>query len=134
MHIAELARLTGVTPRQLRHFETQGLLSPARDDRGWRDYDQRDRQRVEEINQLVSSGIPTELVLRLLNLQDSGEDPSRRADDRDDVVGRRSTYDGVLTDILAFYRQLDARVRCVARNRDALAAWLDERGVHDATN
>ncbi len=134
MRIAELAELTGVTPRQLRHFETRGLLSPARDNRGWRDYDQRDRQRVEEINHLVSSGIPTELALRLLDVQDNEEEPSRRAHDRNNDVGPRPTYDDVLTDIVTFYRHLDARARCVARNRDALAAWLDKRGVHHVTN
>jgi DNA-binding transcriptional MerR regulator len=133
MRIAELAELAGVTPRQLRHFETRGLLSPERDNRGWRDYDQRDRQRVEEINHLVSSGIPTELALRLLDSQDSEEHLLRRADDRNDGAPR-SAYHDVLTDIVAFYRQLDARARCIARNRDGLAAWLDERGVHDVSN
>ncbi len=38
MQISELARLCGVTPHALRHYEKLGLLKPARTAGGYRDY------------------------------------------------------------------------------------------------
>jgi len=130
MRIAELAELTGVTPRRLRHFEARGLLSPARDERGWRDYDHHDRQRVDQINQLVSAGIPTDLALHLLDRQGGAAEGLPPGHGGDALV-RTTVSDELLADILAFYRQIDSRARCLAHNRDALAAWLNEHGVHD---
>ena len=133
MRIAELAELTGVTPRRLRHFEARGLLSPARDERGWRDYDHHDRQRVDQINQLVRAGIPTDLALHLLDTRQRGAAealPPGKGYGGDALV-RATVSDELLADILAFYRQIDRRARCLAHNRDALAAWLNEHGVHD---
>jgi DNA-binding transcriptional MerR regulator len=38
MRISELALRTGVSPHALRHYERQGLLRPARQPSGYRDY------------------------------------------------------------------------------------------------
>lgn len=132
MRIAELAELTGVTPRQLRHFETQGLLRPARDERGWRDYDEQDRRRVEAISQLVRAGIPTHLAMQVLDVSEADlpQDPPR-SDLSSNGLAHTAVPDQLLADILDFYRQVDSRARCLARNRDALATWLIEHGVHD---
>lgn len=133
MRIAELAELTGVTPRRLRHYEKQGLLSPARDERGWRDYDEHDRQRVDAINQLMTAGIPTNLALRLLDLRPAGapEGSTRGADNTSDGRTQEAVSEQLLADILGFYRQIDSRARCLARNRDALATWLNNHGVRE---
>lgn len=40
MRIGELAERIGVSPRSLRYYEQQGLLSPSRAANGYREYDQ----------------------------------------------------------------------------------------------
>lgn len=108
MRISELAERTGVSPRLLRHYEARGLLCPARDAHGWRVYDEADRARVEQIRLLLDAGIPADLALRIL---------------QDDLDAE------LLAEIRAFYERIDSRVRCLARNRDSLAAWLSEHGA-----
>lgn len=46
MQISELARLCGVTPHALRHYEKLGLLKPARTAGGYRDYPAATRREV----------------------------------------------------------------------------------------
>ena len=46
MRISELARLTGVSAHALRHYETLGLLKPARTASGYRDYPASARREV----------------------------------------------------------------------------------------
>ena len=46
MQISELARLCGVTPHALRHYEKLGLLKPARTAGGYRDYPDAMRREV----------------------------------------------------------------------------------------
>lgn len=116
VRIAELAARTGVSPRRLRHYEAHGLLAPARDARGWRDYAIEDVFLVEAIDALVGSGIPVDLALQVFRSREHGSA-------RDDVG------DEVLDAITAYFRQLDARVRCLQRNRDALAGWLATHGI-----
>lgn len=105
MRISELAERTGVSPRLLRHYEGRGLLNPARDAHGWRVYENADRERVEQIRLLLDAGIPTGLALRIM---------------QEDLTA------DLLAEITVFYERIDARVRCLSRNRDALAAWLSE--------
>ncbi|MGX1372208.1 DNA-binding transcriptional MerR regulator [Streptomyces canus] len=40
MRIGELSRRTGVPTRLLRYYEEQDLLHPARDDNGYRSFDE----------------------------------------------------------------------------------------------
>jgi DNA-binding transcriptional MerR regulator len=107
MRIGELSELTGVPARLLRYYEQQGLLRPDRDVRGWRTYDDSDRERIGEIRTLIEAGLPTAAIVRLLD----GNRPS-------------APDETLLVELAAVHDRLDARIRCLARNRDALAAWL----------
>jgi DNA-binding transcriptional MerR regulator len=40
MRIGELSRRTGVNAHQLRYYESQGLLEPARGANGYREYEE----------------------------------------------------------------------------------------------
>ncbi|HEY3681613.1 MAG TPA: MerR family transcriptional regulator [Streptosporangiaceae bacterium] len=57
MRIGELSRVTGASTRSLRHYEEQGLLSPARGGNGYRDYSEADAVRVRNIRFLLDSGL-----------------------------------------------------------------------------
>lgn len=61
--IGELSALIGVTPRALRHYEQQGLLSPDRQANGYRVYDRRLQVRAANIKALFDLGLTAGDVL-----------------------------------------------------------------------
>jgi DNA-binding transcriptional MerR regulator len=71
--ISELAELTGVSARALRHYEDQGLLLPARDSSGYRDYSESDVVRVARIRAMISAGLGTSLIRRYLDCARDGD-------------------------------------------------------------
>lgn len=107
MRIAELAARTGVAPRLLRYYEDQGLIAPARDDRGWRVYDAADQERVIEIRSLIEAGLPTAAIARLVG-----------------CTTAEAVTDDLRAELQAVLDRLDSRIQCLARNRDALEGWL----------
>ncbi|MEV5838099.1 MerR family transcriptional regulator [Nocardia sp. NPDC052112] len=64
--ISELGKLTGVSARALRHYEDRGLLVPARNSNGYRDYDESDVTRVVQIRTMISAGLATSIIQRYL--------------------------------------------------------------------
>ena len=65
MRIGELARRTGTTPRLLRYYEEQGLITSARGANGYRDFDEACVDRVRQIRGLLDSGLPTRIQWEL---------------------------------------------------------------------
>lgn len=58
LHIGELAKLAGVTPRTIRHYHHTGLLpEPARTANGYRSYGARALSRLVQIRRLSSLGL-----------------------------------------------------------------------------
>ena len=57
MKIGDLARCTGVSVRMLRFYESQGLLTPARNAAGYRLYDEKDAAQVAKIRLLQKAGL-----------------------------------------------------------------------------
>lgn len=57
MHVGEVASLTGVSPRSLRYYEQQGLLSPCRAANGYREYTELDLVRASNIRDLIGLGL-----------------------------------------------------------------------------
>ncbi|MFD4638264.1 MerR family transcriptional regulator [Lentzea sp. NPDC058436] len=66
MRIKELTERTGVSARLLRYYEEQGLLSPLRQENGYRDYDESSVARVEQIRSLLDAGLTTEIIRAVL--------------------------------------------------------------------
>ncbi|MFG3252056.1 MerR family transcriptional regulator [Streptomyces sp. NPDC048172] len=62
MRIGELADLTGVSPRSLRYYEQQGLLTPQRAGNGYRAYDRLDAVRAANIRDALDVGLTLEDV------------------------------------------------------------------------
>ncbi|MFI2211054.1 MerR family transcriptional regulator [Streptomyces sp. NPDC020141] len=64
MRIGEFAARVGTSPRSLRHYEERGLLSPARDARGYREYDEAALVRARNVRQLLDAGLTVDDVLQ----------------------------------------------------------------------
>ncbi|WP_327110107.1 MerR family transcriptional regulator [Nocardia sp. NBC_01730] len=73
MLISELAELTGVSARALRHYEDRGLLIPARNSNGYRDYSESDVTRVAQIRTMISAGLGTSIIQRYLDCARTGD-------------------------------------------------------------
>lgn len=64
--IGEFAKLAGVTVRALHHYDRIGLLKPQRGSSGFRVYDLKDLERLEQIAALKFLGIPLKEIKLLL--------------------------------------------------------------------
>jgi DNA-binding transcriptional MerR regulator len=113
VRIGELARVTGVSVRALRHYEQEGLIRPARGGNGYRDFDDGAVEAVRQIRGLIEAGLPTRLIREILPYLDSPTDllPQVPCTHMIEQVTRQRD-------------QLDRRIECLTRNRDALSAYL----------
>lgn len=75
MMIGELAKRSGVTERALRHYETVGLMAPARTESGQRVYGEKDILRLQEIQLLKRAGF----TLSAIRSMTKGKGPDARA-------------------------------------------------------
>ncbi|WP_199432641.1 MerR family transcriptional regulator [Qaidamihabitans albus] len=66
MKIGDLARATGVSPRLLRYYEEQGLLTSHRVGRGHRRYADDAPVVVGHIRALLAAGLPTSAIRQML--------------------------------------------------------------------
>ncbi|WP_138733708.1 MerR family transcriptional regulator [Modestobacter excelsi] len=66
MQIGDLSHRTGVSPRMLRYYEDQGLITVGRRENGFREYDDYLVDRVRKIRGLLDSGIPTRIIADIL--------------------------------------------------------------------
>ncbi|TAJ49866.1 MAG: MerR family transcriptional regulator [Herbiconiux sp.] len=72
MRIGDVAQRAGVSPRALRYYEEQGLLTSERTPSGQRVYPDAAVERVQLIQQLFTAGLPSRSILRLLPCIDTG--------------------------------------------------------------
>jgi DNA-binding transcriptional MerR regulator len=114
MRIGELSRRTGVSERSLRYYEDRGLLAPARNGRGQREYVDAAVDRVVHIQELFAAGLSSLTIAGLLPcMRDSDGGPSDAATER--LVGT-----------LAEERdRLDARIRDLTNSRAILDDVID---------
>ena len=63
--VGEFARLAGVTPRALHHYDRLGLLKPRRTAAGYRAYTDQDLERLAQVVALKFIGIPLRKIARL---------------------------------------------------------------------
>lgn len=113
MKIGELSRLTGASVRALRHYEEEGLIRPARRGNGYRDFDHAAVELVRQIRGLIDAGLPTRIIREILPFLDGPADlmPLVPCEYMLDQVAERRD-------------QLDRRIACLTRNRDAIDAYL----------
>lgn len=99
----------------LRYYEEQGLLSPARDASGYRAYAEADVAKVRQIRGLLDSGMPTEIIRRIL--------PFLEAPGGIHLPPQCLT-DETVASLRSEIARLTSRIDCLARNRDALTRYL----------
>ncbi|MFY1674683.1 MerR family transcriptional regulator [Plantactinospora sp. WMMB334] len=66
MRIGEVAEAAGVSPRALRYYEEQGLLTSIRSPSGQRHYSEDALDRVRWIQALYAAGLSSKAILTLL--------------------------------------------------------------------
>ncbi len=114
MRIGEFAKRTNVSARLLRYYEEQGLVTPDRAANGYRDYPECLVERVVQIRGLLGAGLPIKIIEQVLPYLD---DP------------RTIHVTDASPELIATLEQqrdhMDARISCLARNRDAISEYLD---------
>jgi DNA-binding transcriptional MerR regulator len=114
MRIGELAARTGVPARRLRYYEDQGLLRPGRAANGFRDYGDDDVPRVTRIRGLIDAGVPTAIIRDILPCLDDSP-----------AIHLTDPTPEIIAALERHHRQIDARIQCLTRNRDAISRYLD---------
>ncbi|MFE1879010.1 MerR family transcriptional regulator [Streptomyces diastatochromogenes] len=115
MRIGELSRRTGVPTRLLRYYEEQGLLHPGRADNGYRSYPESAVPDVQQIRGLLDSGLTTEMIRAILPYLSGPEELHPPAEC---VTPQTAAL------LQAHVDRIQARIDCLARNRDRLTAYL----------
>lgn len=109
--IGELARLSGVSVRALRHYEQVGLLAAQRTDAGYRVFAPATLEHVLRIQVLLQNGFTLAQIHPVVAM--SGEAPDRRR---------------VCADVIKLYHQklteLDGRIAAMVAVRERAAARL----------
>ncbi|WP_416564002.1 MerR family transcriptional regulator [Nocardia testacea] len=116
MRIGELAQRTGSSTRALRYYERQGLLAAVRGGNGYRSFDDSAVDTVLRIRALLSAGLTTEVIRRVL--------PCTR-----DAVGRIEPCAEVVAVLRTEIDRMDALASDLARSRELLASILLDSGV-----
>ena len=128
MTVKEMEALSGMTRANIRFYEAEGLLAPARSANGYRDYSDHDLAVLKRIKLLRSLRIPLEEIKALHNDTDdllhtldrhiAALEAERQDVDRADRVCREMRTDGVT------YQTLDAQKYLDALDRQAEEAAL----------
>ncbi|MCU1681040.1 MAG: transcriptional regulator, MerR family [Amycolatopsis sp.] len=114
MRIGQLAERTGVPTRLLRYYEEQELLTPDRSSNGYRDYAEPLVDRVTQIRGLLDAGVPTKIIKQILPCLD---DPC--------TIHVTDATPDLIVNLERERDQMDARISCLTRNRDAINGYLD---------
>ncbi|WP_433729386.1 MerR family transcriptional regulator [Nocardia sp. CA-129566] len=114
MRIGELSKRTGTSRRLLRYYEEQGLIVADRCANGYRTYDDRFVDRVLQIRGLLDAGLPTRIIKQILPCLDKP---------------RTIYFPDATPEMLATLERerdrMSERIRCLSRNRDAIAEYLE---------
>jgi MerR family copper efflux transcriptional regulator len=128
MRIADAARLSGVSAKLIRYYESAGLLRPAgRDANGYRVFDERNVHELRFIKRARSLGFAIRQIDELLGLWRNKKRPSRKvralAEGHKQAVAARMVAHGAIVDVLS--RLIDA---CKGDDRPECPI-LDELGT-----
>ncbi|MFD4030468.1 MerR family transcriptional regulator [Streptomyces sp. NPDC058637] len=99
----------------LRYYEEQRLIVSRRSANGYRDYDESSVDRVLQIRGLLDAGLPTRIIKQILPCLDRPR-AIHFPDATPEMLGTLERELSRMTD----------RIRCLERNRDAVAEYLEE--------
>lgn len=111
MRIAELARQVGTTPRMLRYYEDEGLLSPGRAANGYRDYDEADARSARQVLAMAEAGLTVAAIRTVL--------PCASPDGR-----RLRACPTVVPEMDRQLRALRERIAALTQSADAIETYL----------
>ncbi len=113
MRIGQLSERTGTSRRLLRYYEEQELVTSSRSANGYRDYDEACVDRVRQIRGLLDAGLPTRIIKQILPC----------------LTTRAIHVSDATPETIAIlereHERMTERIRCLVRNRDAIADYLD---------
>jgi len=120
LRIGELARLTGLTTRAIRHYHEVGLLAePARDASGYRRYTAADLIALVRVRRLRALGMPIEQIAGRLGPDGASHPP---ADGGEGLPAALTALADDLTRQIEALTELRAKVRALAASPAADAA------------
>jgi len=106
MSVAEAARLVGLSTHTLRYYEQEGLVQPARNTSGYREYSALDLRRLVFLTRMRLSGMTMTDLKRYIRLvqQGPGTIPERRRImlDQQDRIRRQICELGVALETTAY--------------------------------
>ncbi|WP_435971852.1 MerR family transcriptional regulator [Streptomyces sp. Qhu_M48] len=114
MRIGELSERTGTPRRLLRYYEEQGLIVADRLPNGYRDYDGSNVDRVLQIRGLLEAGLPTRIIKQILPCLNKPR-----------IIHFPDATPEMLATLENERDRMTERIRCLTRNRDAVAEYLD---------
>jgi DNA-binding transcriptional MerR regulator len=125
MRIGELSQRTGVSPRSLRYYEEQGLLSSSRSGAGQRHYSDAAVQRVSLIRQLFDAGLSSRVIATLLPCVDLPGDLGVAEETFTAMMRERDRIDAEIAQLMEARKALDVVIRANSRHRAELSAALE---------
>lgn len=114
MRIGELAERTATSRRLLRYYEEQGLIVATRAPNGYREYEEYNVDRVIQIRGLLDAGLPTRIIKQILPCLDKPR-----------VIYFPDATPEMIATLEQERDRMTDRIRCLMRNRDAIAEYLD---------
>jgi DNA-binding transcriptional MerR regulator len=114
MRIGELSERTGTPRRLLRYYEEQGLISSERSTNGYRSYAEATADRVLQVRGLLDAGLPTRIIKQILPCLDQPR-----------AIHLQDATPELIATLELERDRMTARIDCLARNRDAVADYLD---------
>lgn len=114
MRIGELSRLTGVSARSLRYYESVGLIRSTRTSGGWRQFDGTVFERVILIQHLFAAGLHSATIGEILPCLEAP------ADQRTGMLDQRLAEE---------VEQLEASKRKIERELSVLRALQEDKAT-----
>src|SRR3954469_19945855 len=117
MRIGELSKRTGVSPRSLRYYEEQGLLTSSRSEAGQRHYSDAEVQRVALIRQLFDAGMSSRVIVTVLPCVDVPDDLDIAEETFAALTRERERIDADIAHLIETRDALDVVIKANSRYR-----------------
>lgn len=137
LRIGELARVSGVSPDTLRHYERKGLLKPRRSANQYREYPAHAVNRIRMIRSALALGFKLDDLTRILKVRDAGGAPCRQVRELaavrlDEVESRLQELTVVRDELRSLLKDWDQRLDSTEEAKPAhLLEMLAATGLPD---
>ncbi len=111
MRIGELSKRTGASPRSLRYYEEQGLLTSSRSDAGQRHYSDAEVQRVSLIRRLFDAGMSSRVIASVLPCVETPSDLGVTESASVTMMRERDRIDADIAHLIESRDALDVLIR-----------------------